>query len=105
MAEVGKIISFRKKLLFKVFLTITSIIILLIIEGILRLTGYGDNLNLFIKNLKGPLTQYKLVNPIIGKKYFQKLEYDPPPNDVFLTKKPENCFRIFVKVNFKHAIS
>jgi tetratricopeptide (TPR) repeat protein/lysophospholipase L1-like esterase len=32
----------------------------------------------------------------VGKKYFQKFEYTAPTNDIFLTDKPENVFRIFV---------
>jgi len=37
-----------------------------------------------------------MINPEIGKKYFQKLEYNRPCGDMFLKEKPENGFRIFV---------
>jgi hypothetical protein len=32
----------------------------------------------------------------VGAKYFQRLEYTAPARDIFLRKKPEDCFRIFV---------
>ncbi len=62
----------------------------------MRITGYGDNLSLFIKNPVEGYEKYMMVNPEIGKKYFQKLEYTSPANDIFLRNKPENTYRIFV---------
>jgi len=35
------------------------------------------------------------VNPEIGKKYFNKMEYSAPAKDIFLKKKPNDVIRIF----------
>jgi hypothetical protein len=40
----------KQKLVFKLITLIIPILIFLVIEGLLKLTGYGDNLNLFIQN-------------------------------------------------------
>lgn len=72
------------------------IIILLSFEGLLRLFNYGDNFDLFIQNPVEGYEDYYIVNPEIGKKYFQKLEYTAPANDIFLKHKPDSVFRIFV---------
>ena len=36
-----------------------------------------------------------MVNPDIGKKYFNKMEYSSPAKDIFLKEKPKDVFRIF----------
>jgi tetratricopeptide (TPR) repeat protein len=81
---------------FKFITILIPIVILLTIEGFLRLVGYGDNLNLFVKNPVEGYEKYMMVNPIVGKKYFQKFEYTAPANDIFLKEKPDDSFRIFV---------
>ncbi len=86
----------KNQLVFKIITVFIPILILLMLEGVLRLAGYGDNLHLFIQNPVPGYEQYMIVNPVIGKKYFQKLEYSAPANDIFLREKPENTFRIFV---------
>jgi tetratricopeptide (TPR) repeat protein len=91
-----KEISPQQKLIFRLITAFVPFIILLSFEGILRVVNYGDNLDLFIQNPTEGYENYMIVNPIVGKKYFQKFEYSNPPNDIFLTDKPENTFRIFV---------
>jgi tetratricopeptide (TPR) repeat protein len=87
----------RARVIFlKVFSVMLPVLIILLLEGLLRLTGYGDNLRLFIQMPEQGYEKYMMVNPEIGKKYFQKLEYTSPANDIFLKKKPENTFRVFV---------
>lgn len=86
----------RNPLIFKLILILIPVLILLGFEGILRLARYGDNLHLFIQNPMEGYENYMIVNPEIGKKYFQKLEYTAPANDIFLKEKPENSFRVFV---------
>lgn len=86
----------KQTLVFKLITVVVPILILLAFEGVLRITGYGDNLNLFVQNPVKGYEKYMMVNPEIGKKYFQKFEYTAPANDIFLTDKPENTFRIFV---------
>ncbi len=85
-----------RKLLIKLITVSLPVILLLLLEALLRLVSYGDDLGLFIKNPKEGYQQYLIVNPGVGKKYFQKFDYDTPPNDIFLKKKPEGTFRVFV---------
>lgn len=86
----------NKKLVFKIIAILIPFIILLCIEGILRFAGYGDNFSLFIQDPQKGYEKYMMVNPDIGKKYFQKFEYSKPSNDIFYKEKPVNTFRIFV---------
>ncbi len=85
-----------KKLFYNFILICIPFLILFLLEIILRVVGFGDNLNLFIDHPDKEFKEYKIVNPLIGKKYFQKLEYTSPANDIFLKEKPANGFRIFV---------
>ncbi len=91
-----KEITRSRELLFKIISLSLPVLILLLLEGFLRLISYGDNLDLFITNPKDGYEHYLIVNPTVGKKYFQELEYDSPANDIFLKKKPKGTFRIFV---------
>lgn len=86
----------NQNLVFKLITVVIPILILLAFEIILRITGYGSNLNLFVKNPAEGYEKYMIVNPEIGKKYFQKFEYTAPANDIFLAEKPGNTFRVFV---------
>lgn len=86
----------KQNLVFKLITIFIPVFILVAFEGILRTAGYGDNLNLFVKNPIKGYEKYMIVNTEVGKKYFQKFEYTKPPNDIFLADKPENTFRIFV---------
>jgi len=92
--EVQK--SRSRQLLFKFIGLSLPLVILLLLEGLLRIISYGDNLKLFIQNPKEGYGQYLIVNPEVGKKYFQQFETDAPGNDIFLKEKPEGAFRIFV---------
>lgn len=89
-------ISKSRKVLFNLIIAILPIIIVLLLEFVLRIFGYGDNLSLFVNNPDEAYKEYKMVNPVVGKKYFQKFEYSAPPKDIFLKEKPDSCFRIFV---------
>ena len=86
----------KQPLIFKLIIILIPFIILAAFEGILRLADYGDNLDLFVKNNEPGYENFMLVNPVIGKKYFQKFEYTSPANDIFYAEKPANTFRIFV---------
>lgn len=89
-------ISQSRKVLFNLIIALFPILIVLVLELLLRLFGYGNNLSLFIDNPDKTYKEYRMVNPEIGKKYFQKFEYSAPPKDIFLKDKPDSCFRIFV---------
>jgi tetratricopeptide (TPR) repeat protein len=85
-----------KRLLFNTLLIAIPIFIFFFLEIFLRIINYGDNFNLFIDFPEENYKEYKIINPVIGKKYFQKLNYNSPCGDMFLKNKPENGFRIFV---------
>ena len=84
------------QLAFKLITILIPFILLFGLEGILRITGYGDDFSLFIQNQEKGYEEYMKLNPDVGKKYFKKLEYTKPGNDIFYKNKPENTFRIFV---------
>ena len=85
-----------KKLLFNFILISIPFLLLSSGELILRIINYGDNLKLFIDYPGKETVEHRIINPVIGKKYFQKLEYTNPCHDLFLKEKPENGFRVFV---------
>lgn len=71
------------------------IVFLVILELLLRLSGYGDNFSLFVNHPEKDYENYYVLNQDIGKKYFNKMEYSAPAKDMFLKKKPDDVFRIF----------
>jgi lysophospholipase L1-like esterase len=94
--QVKKAISKPKKLLFNLLLVLIPVLFFIILEFVLRLFHYGDNYNLFMDHPDEMYKEYRVVNPLVGAKYFQHLEYTAPARDIFLKKKPDDCFRIFV---------
>lgn len=89
-------ISSGKRILFSFFLILIAITLLLLVEGILRLVNYEGDLRLFV-SAPEELSDYYRCNPDIGKRYFYKQFTVPDtPKDLFLKKKPENGYRIFV---------
>jgi len=95
-SDASSSMSRPKKLLFNSIIVLFPLIVLLLLEIILRIFSYGDNFNLFVDHPEKEFKAYRIVNPEIGKKYFNKLEYTAPPKDIFLKDKPDSCFRIFV---------
>ncbi|MGB5821724.1 MAG: hypothetical protein WBG90_19735 [Saonia sp.] len=86
----------KKKLLaFKIAAVLLSLISLLLLEGILRLSGYGTNYPLFIAAEDHP--DYLMMNPEISKKYFFDQENATTGyQELFKKKKHDNTFRVFV---------
>ena len=85
-----------RKAIYGIISILLPLIVLIFIELILRVSGYGDNLSLFITHPDKGFENYYVANPEIGKKYFRKMEYSAPPKDRFLKNKPDDVFRIFV---------
>ncbi|MDA3891548.1 MAG: hypothetical protein PF517_07790 [Salinivirgaceae bacterium] len=94
--KLKKNTAINQKIVFRLLTLLIPFIILVFIEGILRTTGYGNNLNLFVQNTMKGYDEYLQVNPIVGKKYFQNFHHTTPANDIFLKNKKNNTFRIFV---------
>jgi len=88
-------ISKSKQRVFSIIAITLPIVFLILLELILRLSGYGDNFSLFVNHPDAVMEKYYVVNPEIGKKYFNKMEYSAPPKDMFLKKKPDDVIRIF----------
>jgi len=89
-------ISFGKRILFSLLLLLIALSVLLLVEGILRFCNYGGDLSLFV-SAPEEISDYYRCNPDIGKRYFyQQFTIPDPPKDLFLKKKPENGYRIFV---------
>lgn len=86
----------KRNRLFAIMMGLTPILLIVLFELMLQIVGYGDRFSLFINHPDKEYSEYKVVNPDVGKKYFQKLEYTYPAKDIFLKKKPDNVFRIFV---------
>jgi len=89
-------LSKSRKTIYGIISILLPFIVLILFELILRVSGYGDDLSLFITHPDKGLENYYVPNPEIGKKYFRKMEYSAPPKDRFLKKKPSDVFRIFV---------
>ena len=89
-------LSKGRRLTFSIISILLPFVFLILLELILRISGYGDNFSLFVNHPDKGFENYFVVNPDIGKKYFQKLEYSSPAKDMFLKKKPSDVFRIFV---------
>ena len=83
---------------FRVLLFAFPVIFFLLLEGGLRFSDYGQNLDLFIPVEPGFADQqYMQVNPDVAMRYFTRVDRTPRPTyEMFLKKKPANGYRIFM---------
>jgi tetratricopeptide (TPR) repeat protein len=91
-----KAISKPKKLVFNLLIALIPVLFFILLEFVLRFVHYGENYSLFMDHPDEMYKEYRIVNPDVGAKYFQKLDYTAPARDIFLRRKPDDCFRIFV---------
>ncbi len=85
-----------KKLLFSGITILFIFVLFFLVEIGLRLFEYGGNQELFI-SMSGEYSAYKQSNPAVAKRYFVKERSLPAPSqDIFLKKKSDNGYRIFV---------
>lgn len=84
-----------KQRLFWAGLAAIPILFFLVLEGGLRVAGYGDDLRLFTEvDWKG--TTYYQVNPRVVRRYFSDPDFGTyVSRDRFLARKPEGTYRIF----------
>ena len=88
--------SRSKRRLFTLILILIPFMLLALVETGLRVFGYGDDTRLFIE-APDELSDYYRVNPTVARRFFYMQSVLPAPQkDLFLKKKPENGFRIFV---------
>jgi tetratricopeptide (TPR) repeat protein len=72
------------------------VLFIIFLEFLLRLFHYGGDLRLFVP-MKDDMASYFQISPKVGRRYFFMQKTLPSPGrDLFLKKKPENGFRIFV---------
>jgi len=94
-SEITKSIG-SKKLYFKIIAILLPLFFLLIVEIFLRIFSYGTDMHLFVADKVENHGDYYMVNPHATEKYFSRFEATSGTNDLFLKRKPENGFRIFV---------
>ncbi|AXJ00174.1 GDSL-like Lipase/Acylhydrolase family protein [Cyclonatronum proteinivorum] len=85
----------RKILFYSIMLAIPLLFFVLLEAG-LRMGNYRGDLSLFVypQSLEG---RYAVPNPnFTGRYFFRTATLPSPADDVFLTQKPENGFRVFV---------
>lgn len=86
----------RRELYFKIISLLFSVLLIFVLEGALRLFHYGNSLRLVVPHSSQDYRDFYMINPHVGEKYFSSLEATSTNNDIFLRRKPENGFRIFV---------
>lgn len=86
----------RNKILFPVLSLFLVLVIFALIELCLRLFSYGFDMHLFTDSRSETEEEYLMVNPHVGEKYFTRFEATTGTGDMFLRKKPENGYRIFM---------
>ena len=85
----------RRQLQFKILAILLPVIILVMIEGLLRLSGYGYNTQLFVTSENNK--SFSVINRDISKKYFTISENATTGNhDEFYTQKKSGTLRFFV---------
>lgn len=88
----------KKKTLFKVIAFSLPFLFVILIEVILRISGYGDNYHLFNKVKVENKPDYLIMNSKVAKKYFNDKGFrSDNQSDLFLRKKTDSTFRIFVQ--------
>ncbi len=89
-------LSPAKKRIFTIILLAIPIVVLALFEIGLRLGNYGGDTRLFVSK-PNESSPYLGLNENVGSRYFHRDSFLPTPRkDLFLKKKPENGYRIFV---------
>ncbi len=89
-------LSSKKKRLFTIGMICLPVLLIVVLELLLVIFRYDGNLKLFVSAPK-EISQYKMINRNVGRRYFYMQSTLPTPQkDLFLKKKPENGYRIFV---------
>ncbi|HTF19616.1 MAG TPA: SGNH/GDSL hydrolase family protein, partial [Chryseolinea sp.] len=84
-----------KSSLFKGISILLPFVLLVLVEGILRVAGYGYNYDLFVPYAADD--QFLVFNPHASRKYFVDADLAPTGNaEIFKKEKDPNTLRIFV---------
>jgi hypothetical protein len=88
----------KKKTVFKLIAIGLPLFLILVVEIMLRLFGYGENYELFNKVISENTTEYYVMDSDISKKYFKNTGFrSDNQSDLFLKNKSDSTFRIFVQ--------
>ncbi len=88
-------LSPRRRWLFRGIALALPLALLALLEGALRLAGYGHDLRLFVTDAEHPA--YWVMNPYASRRYFTQAENAPVGNfEPFLKRKAPGTFRVFV---------
>ncbi|WP_051935774.1 hypothetical protein [Salegentibacter sp. Hel_I_6] len=88
----------KKKTVFKLIAIVFPVFVILVVEVMLRVFGYGENYELFHKVISENDTEYYEMNSDISKKYFKNTGFSSDnQSDLFLKNKSDSTFRIFVQ--------
>jgi tetratricopeptide (TPR) repeat protein len=90
-----KHISRKRIFLFRTIAISSPLVILILLELLLRIFQYGNNLDLFIEDRGNP--DYYVFNPAASKKYFTNQSIATTGNsELFKKEKDEKTVRIFI---------
>lgn len=88
--------NYRKKYVFGIITIALPLLIIFLLEISLNLANYGNSYDLFVSTPTSE-SSYLGISFDAIKKYFNKIDDIPSPRkDLFLKKKPDNGFRIFI---------
>ncbi len=88
----------KKKTVFKLIAIGLPLFLILVVEIMLRLFGYGENYELFNKVIAENTKEYYVMNSDISKKYFKNTGFrSDNQSDLFLKNKTDSTFRIVVQ--------
>jgi lysophospholipase L1-like esterase len=88
--------SDQKKAIFYILTLLIPVLFLILLETGLFLFNYGGDTRLFIP-IPDEHSPYYGINLKVGLRYFNGEDFCPTPRkDLFLRRKPERCYRIFV---------
>ncbi|MGA9118046.1 MAG: hypothetical protein WB699_01660 [Bacteroidota bacterium] len=87
--------SAPRKRLFTFIVLIFPVVFFVLLEIVLQVMNYGDDLSLFKSQYASGKT-YLRMNPGVKGRYFFTTDFQPGASpDLFLRSKPENCIRLF----------
>ncbi|MFQ5568055.1 MAG: tetratricopeptide repeat protein [Rhodothermales bacterium] len=89
-------LSTGKRRLFTLAMGVVPVLFFVLLEGLLRLVGYGDAYPLFVPISGYP--EYLRPSRDVGRRYFARQQNVPTiPFDSFTARKDSNTYRIFVQ--------
>lgn len=88
----------KRKTVFKLIAISFPFFLILALEVLLILFGYGERYELFHKIISENDIEYYVMNSGISKKYFRNTDFrSDNQSDLFLKDKTDNTFRVFVQ--------